>query len=180
MSRSKRSIPRRVCPYCASLPYEAASVPLRAACTTCAGVGYIDAPVCRCCGAEGATGLCAPCREAHGAESKRHFYIASLSCEIREEREAVDAELSELFEPGSTVAPFEGHSEECWTTTPMHLTPEIHARCPKCSAPPDATAVIVEAEKRAATRAQYESTAGMDMSVGYRSGQRRARRSART
>lgn len=124
---------------------------------------------CSCCRAEGASWLCAPCRNEHGAASRENAYIASLRCSVREERENVDADLSELFAPGSTMPEYNGHSEECWTTTPMRLTPEIHAACPKCSAPPVPARTGAE---RAATRAQYERTAGLDQSVGWRSGQR--------
>ena len=127
----------------------------------------IDDGRCSCCRAEGASWLCAPCRDAHGADSRENAYIASLRCPVREEAESVDADLQEMFEPGSTILPHNGHSEECWTTTPMHLTPEIHARCPKCSAPQPVRA------DTAKTRARYEALAGMEQSVGYRSGQGR-------
>lgn len=100
---------------------------------------------CVCCGTKG-KGLCDPCREAHGYV-RGGMYVASLRCPVREELEALEADVAELMTPGTTFGSHFGHSEECWRTTPMNITDEIRARCPG-----DHTPVV--REKRAMTPAR--------------------------
>ncbi len=104
----------------------------------CTAIVFVEPPraaVCACCGAESARYLCDPCHAWEGHHDRAaSMYIQRLRCPVKEELDGIEGDVAELMVPGSTLPLYMGHSEECWQTTPMNLTREIHERCPKCSA----------------------------------------------
>lgn len=129
-------------------------------CETCGSTGKVKLAVCGCCRAPGAR-LCAACKAAH---TSRNVYLAALTCPVRDEADRLDGEMQEAMRPGSTLAPRNGHSEECWHRLPHEgIDPAVVARCPKCSVPTSTSA----------PRVLPRNVLAMDFGVGPRSGQGR-------
>ena len=100
-------------------------------CGACNSTGKTTSTRCVCCGAEGKY-LCAACR-LDPAHQERNVYLASLRCAVRDAAAVLAGELQEAWEPSSTLAPCNGHSEECWTRLPgQGIDLAVKARCPKC------------------------------------------------
>lgn len=122
-------------------------------------ITHVEAPPskCKCCGDPGRYRLCPACREAHHV----YTYILSLRCPVREAKEIAEADATALLNPDSPalIKRNMGHSDECWSTTPMNLTDEIKQRC-GCAFWPEKPARAPISDKARATAGELEATKG--------------------